>query len=1222
MQQRFFHGLLGKLTAFQLRVVLLLIVGALASAFVLNTDSHLTLVPSLLAYAVFCLLIQSWKIKDLQLELLQLRQQQALLIEKNERLSSAEQAIERACFEAEMAHQQVVEMSNALPLVVFQMRVDSDGHHFYNFINQRVEEVFGVSAQDLKEDPELRWRYVYEEDKAFAQNAIRDASRKIRAGETAPIIELTVRVLLQEQLHWILFSGVSSEPLSDGAIIWNGYYQDITERKRAEDELKESEAYNKMLFQESHRPLVVHDPLVNGFIDCNEAAVKIYGFASKEELLGKTPLDVSAAFQYDGTDTKTAMERQDHSALEHGIEAFEWRHQRANGEIWDAMVYLMLFNYHGRQLLQFTLDDITERKRAERKILFNRYVVENAGAMLWLDAETARIQYVNKAAIEYLGYSAEECLTLTVPDIDPDFDLDRYHYAVQALRESGKPHTFETRHRCADGRILNVEITSSLVEDDERMLVIASSKDITSQKLAEAAMLRAKEMAEDATQMKSDFLANMSHEIRTPMNAIIGLSHLALKTELNPRQIDYLRKIQQSGQHLLGIINDVLDFSKIEAGKLTVEQSEFNLEDLLDNVANLVSEKAYSKNLELIFDVSLDVPIYLIGDSLRLSQILINYANNAVKFTEQGEIDVVIRVREAQEGEVLLYFAVRDTGIGLTAEQVSRLFQSFQQADTSTSRKYGGTGLGLAISKKLAELMGGEVGVVSEFAHGSTFWFTAKLGVSSRKERALPRRDLQSLRVLVVDDNNSARAVLADMLSGMKFIVSRAASGTAALDAVVQAASTQPFDVILLDWQMPGMTGIETAELIMALGLQPAPHIAIVTAYGRDDVLEQCKALGIEHILIKPINASLMFDTLMHLLGEQHSEANSHNSSALLLSNLTAIQGARILLAEDNLINQMVAAELLRDAGLVVEIAGNGRIALEMAQSRSYDIVLMDMQMPEMNGIEATYALRALPELVKLPVVAMTANAMQADRERCLEAGMVDFVSKPIEPDALFKTLLRWIKPKAPLSDLPAPPVSLLPEQIIGLDRVTGMRRVLGKEDRYIAMLQGFSIKQAKVGQDIREALDQGDRATAERLAATLKGLAANIGAASLQRVAAAVEEGIRQNTLRDETLSVLQASLSKQVAAITAALPAASQIMITEDNFDPLQRDLVCLQLVKHLANADSQAEQLLKENAALLSAALPEHYLSIEKAVQEHEFKRALQLLSDANQLPRHLK
>ncbi|WP_293932017.1 PAS domain-containing hybrid sensor histidine kinase/response regulator [Iodobacter sp.] len=1208
MPQRIFQDLLGKLTAFQLRLTyaLMIVAGVLAIAL---WPQSFWLPKLVLSGLLLALLLQWQKIRRSQAAIRQQAKQLAALIAKNEQLSNTELTIAKA-------HQQVLEMSNALPFAVFQLQTLGKGKYRYNFINRRVEEVLGVSAAELKENPELCWRYVEEQDRLSALKKIKESSVQLRASGEPQSIEASVRLTLNGQLHWVLLSGFSSPLQADGSVIWNGYYQNITERKHAEDELRESEDYNKMLFQESHRPLVVHDPLINGFIDCNAAAVKIYGFSSKEELLGKTPLDVSAAFQYDGTDTKTAMERQDHSALEHGIEAFEWRHQRANGEIWDAMVYLMLFNYHGRQLLQFTLDDITERKRDERKILFNRYVVENAGAMLWLDSETAQIKYVNKAAIEYLGYSAEQCLTLTVPDIDPDFDLNRYHLAVQALRETGKPRTFETRHRCADGRILNVEITSSLVEDEERMLVIASSKDITSQKQAEAAMLRAKEIAEDATQMKSDFLANMSHEIRTPMNAIIGLSHLVLKTELNPRQNDYLKKIQQSGQHLLGIINDVLDFSKIEAGKLTVETSEFNLEDLLDNVANLVSEKAYTKNLELIFDIGLDVPIHLIGDSLRLSQILINYANNAVKFTEQGEIDIVIRVQAHDEGEVLLYFAVKDSGIGLTAEQVSRLFQSFQQADSSTSRKYGGTGLGLAISKKLAELMGGEVGVESEYGNGSTFWFTAKLGISQLKTpSSLPAIDACRRRILVVDDNHTARTILADMLNNMGFVVSKASSGPEAIDAVMQAAPSHPFDVILLDWKMPNMTGIETAELIQALGLQPMPKIAIVTAYGREDVLLDCQKLGIEHILVKPINASLMLDTLMHLLGDQLSERATQVHVSPPLRALESIQGARILLAEDNLINQMVATELLKDAGFVVEVAANGRIAVEMAQAKPYDLVLMDMQMPEMDGLEATRYLTALPQLAHLPIVAMTANAMQADRERCLESGMVDFVSKPIEPDDLFKTILRWIKPLQRGGDLgaPMPALSVLPEQILGLDRVVGLRRVLGKEDRYIAMLQGFALNQAHIVADIRAALAKDDRVTAERLAHALIGWAANIGAASLQRVAVAVEQGIHMSTLRDETLSVLQTSLAKQIESIHKALPTA--VASNDVPFDPLKRDLLCLQLVALLANADAQVEALMNKNKVLLQAAFPKHFYQIENAVQQQEFKQALQLLGEAN-------
>ncbi|MGL4605050.1 MAG: response regulator [Iodobacter sp.] len=1120
MSRRIFQLLVGKRTAFSLKAAYALLIVVCISAFWAGSLYVLFLI----ALGLLLLAALFWsQIKAEQAGLKVQTRQILVLLDKNEDLSRATLALEQARSEAVAAHQQMVEMSEALPLVVFQMQTSAEGIHHYHFINQRVEEILGVSAAELMQDPELRWRYVHDDDQGVARQALRQASAQIRAGAEPQKLEITLRLVLQDQLRWLLFIGRPSVLQADQSVIWNGYYQDITERKYSEDELRESEAYNKMLFQQSHRPLVVHDPEVNGFIDCNEAAVKIYGFSSREEVLGKTPLDVSAPFQYDGTDSKTAMERQDHSVLNRGMEVFEWRHQRANGEIWDAMVYLMEFNYHGRKLLQFTLDDITERKRDEKKILFNRFVVENSGPMLWLDPATAQVKYANKAAIEYLGYPGDELLNLTVPDFDPDFNLERYLQSIRVLRETGKPHTFETRHRCADGRILRVEITSSLAEDDEQVLVIASSKDITAQKIAEAAMLHARVIAEEAVQIKSDFLANMSHEIRTPLNAIIGLSHLVLKTELNMRQQDYLQKIQQSGQHLLGIINDILDFSKIESGKLNIECSEFKLDELLNNVASLIAEKISAKNIELIFDIGADVPVGLIGDALRLSQILINYTNNAVKFTDQGEIKIVIRTREVSNNGVLLHFSVKDTGIGLTPEQAGQLFQSFQQADTSTSRKYGGTGLGLAISKKLAGLMGGEVGVESEYGRGSDFWFTARLGIGRQiRPDLLPRLDLRGRRVLVVDDNHSARTVLADMLSGMNLIVSKAESGAQAIQAVQRAEPL--FDLILLDWQMPGMNGIETARQIQRLLLNPPPRIVMVTAYSRDDVLPQCKETGIEYVLTKPVNASVLLDVLMNLSGDNPPAISS---PAAIQNKIMA--GSRILLAEDNLINQMVAAELLRDAGFLVDVAANGLIALEMAQTKAYDLVLMDMQMPVMDGLEATRRLAALPELVLLPVVAMTANAMQADRERCLAAGMVDFVTKPIEPEALFNTLQRWIRP--------GHKTTVLPASVAGLDRAAGLACAKGSEAHYLAVLQAFVFRQSTAAEEIRQALAQNNPVGAGQLAAVLCRWAEYAGATSLQRVARVVAEEISGEKWREETLSVLQSSLSKQLALIRAAL-------------------------------------------------------------------------------------
>ena len=383
-------------------------------------------------------------------------------------------------------------------------------------------------------------------------------------------------------------------------------------------------------------------------------------------------------------------------------------------------------------------------------------------------------------------------------------------------------------------------------------------QDITLRQTMEREMKRARELAEEASRMKSDFLANMSHEIRTPMNGIIGMTHLVLNTEMTLRQRDYVKKIQLSGQHLLRIINDILDISKIEAGKLTIEHTDFELEAALASVVNLIAEKAADKGLELILDVASDVPVDVVGDSLRLGQVLINYANNALKFTERGEITVMVRVREVSEDSVLLWFAVRDTGIGLTEEQRSRLFTAFTQGDTSTTRIYGGTGLGLAISKQLAEMMGGEAGVDSVPDVGSTFWFTTRLGINHKVKRVLlPEPDLRGRHVLVVDDNDNARLVMNEMLTSMSFAVDVVASGRDAIAAVERAdRENQPYELVFMDWHMPAMNGIDACRQIQSLPLTEPPHMLLVTAYGREEVFHQAEDAGIHDVLVKPLNSS------------------------------------------------------------------------------------------------------------------------------------------------------------------------------------------------------------------------------------------------------------------------------------------------------------------------------------------------------------------------------
>jgi two-component system sensor histidine kinase/response regulator len=621
--------------------------------------------------------------------------------------------------------------------------------------------------------------------------------------------------------------------------------------------------------------------------------------------------------------------------------------------------------------------------------------------------------FVSDSIQGMLGYRPDEYLenaNFWRSCVHPE-ELVRVETEQGRLFESGR-HLAEYRFRKKDGSYCWVSDEQHLTRDaDGRPLeVVGSWSDIDIRKAAEQAVQAAQVELEKANEAKSAFLANMSHEIRTPMNAVLGLSHLALKTDPSPRQRDYLVKIKSSGQHLLGIINEILDFSKIEAGKLTVESVEFDLDKVLENVSNLIAEKAEEKGLELVFDIEPSVvSTRLRGDPLRLGQILINFCNNAVKFTEKGEVVIRAQVLEATGNTQLLKFSVSDTGIGITQAQIGRLFQAFEQADTSTTRQYGGTGLGLAISKRLAELMGGDVGVTSELGKGSTFWFTARLGKGVTTPRpSVLRSDLHGRRVLVIDDNSQARAVLSSMLMNMAFVADEAASGEEGIEMVCQAAKrSEPYEIIFVDWQMPKLDGIETSKRILALTeLSIPPQIVMVTAYGREDVLKQAEDNGLENVLVKPVTSSTLFDTVIDVL-RAPSEATDQIEVAPSFE-IARTRGTRVLLVEDNDINQEVAIGLLEDAAIQVDLAENGEIAVRMAQENDYDAVLMDMQMPVMDGIEATRVIRSDPRFQNLPIIAMTANAMATDREQCLKAGMNDHIGKPIDPDQLFSVLLRW----------------------------------------------------------------------------------------------------------------------------------------------------------------------------------------------------------------------
>jgi PAS domain S-box-containing protein len=735
-------------------------------------------------------------------------------------------------------------------------------------------------------------------------------------------------------------------------------------------------------------------------------------------------------------------------------------------------------------------------QRSAQAILREQQAIFDAVSVGVVSLLDRTIRRSNRAMEQMFGYASGELDDLSTSVLHTDTARwEELAESIRATMRSGKVYHDECELRRRDGSQFWVRRAgSALFGNDPLRGTVWVYEDITERRAAAQQLLHAKNLAEEATRMKSDFLANMSHEIRTPMNAIIGMSHLALRTELNAQQQDYLGKIRQSAQHLLGLLNDILDLSKIEAGKLDVEAIPFALASVLQDVTAMVADKAQAKGLKLTFDVAPDIPAGLRGDPLRLKQILVNYLGNAIKFTERGEIGVSIYLRERTEHDVLLYLEVRDTGIGLAPELQSRLFQSFVQADSSTTRRYGGTGLGLTISKQLAQLMHGEVGVRSTLGQGSTFWCTARLG-------------------LVAADSPLA---------------------------------TDP----------------------------AAPRV-----------------------------------------GPSHDAPET----------IDAIRGAHILLVEDNDLNQQVAAELLRYAGFTVDIADNGAVAVAMVESRPYDLVLMDMQMPVMDGLDATREIRKNARLRALPILAMTANAMQADRDRCSAAGMDDFIAKPIEPELLWQALLRHGKPRAGTSQAGLTPSAILEAvgepawllDIAGLDSKQGLRRALGRPSLYAELLRKFAQGQRDAVQRARAALRVSDAATAERIAHTLKGVAGNIGATTVMESATALEDSLARRATAAEIatrlaaaerclqalLEPLDRALSSAVAATSAATLNAQATPAPPGADSDAARRLL-RQLDGLLADDDADAAQWLTSNRDQLQVLLADVYTRVAAAIDAFEF------------------
>lgn len=777
--------------------------------------------------------------------------------------------------------------------------------------------------------------------------------------------------------------------------------------------------------------------------------------------------------------------------------------------------------------LNISLEQRVQTRTAELELSRNalQAIIENVPAAVYVKDLEGRYQRHNTRLAAVLGHPGESLVGRRDNELIDTPTATRMAEEDRRVADEGCVLSMEHEMSGPDGeaRIYQTHVFPLQGADGTCYAVGGISMDITDLK-------RVQQVAEAATRAKSEFLANMSHEIRTPMNAILGMSYLALHSGLAPHQLNYVQKVHSSAESLLGIINDILDFSKIEAGHLDMEHIAFDLGDVMDNLANLLSMKAEGKGLELLFRLPADLPSRLVGDPLRLGQVLLNLGNNAIKFTSAGEVVVAVHEVERSADRVRLRFEMRDTGIGISADQQQRLFQPFSQADASTSRHFGGTGLGLAICRHLVALMGGEIGVDSAPGQGSCFHFSASFGlqVDAVVPRAPSAREsLRGARVLVVDDNASARELLGEMCSALGLRPQLADSADEALRLVSLAdARDAPYELMLLDWKMPGTDGVECARRLAQMPRHhPTPTVLMLTAFSRDEVLRQLgeRQLEVSATLVKPVTSSALFEACALALGVSgRPTTRGALRQEALQGRMVNLGGARVLLVEDNPINQELALELLTQAGMEVQVAGNGREALDMLARQHFDGVLMDCQMPEMDGYEATRALRRHVQWRDLPVIAMTANAMIGDRDKALAAGMNDHIVKPIKVDEMFATLARWVRPPSNgrADDRPAAKGSF--DALPGIDTHGALVRLDGDERLYRRLLGMFRDRESGFAGNFRAACAAGDMAQAARLAHDLKSVSGTLGAMPLCSAAEALELACRQGAQGDEVESLL----------------------------------------------------------------------------------------------------
>ncbi len=846
----------------------------------------------------------------------------------------------------------------------------------------------------------------------------------------------------------------------------------------------------------------------------------------------------------------------------------EWRgelhNRRKNGENYWASTSIKAIKEDDGVIRHFIglQEDITRRKEAENALQESeerfRALVQNSNDIIYIIDTDGTYRYASPSHKRILGYSNDDLYGRKLLDF---VHLDDYEEIknkfMKVIERPEEINAVVFRHLHKNGSWRWLEATGLNMLDNPAIKgIVGNARDITERKNAEDELKRAKEDAETANRAKSEFLANMSHEIRTPMNAIIGMNHLLMNTDLSLKQKDYTEKIERASKDLMSLLNELLDFSKIEAVRMKIENIDFDINDVFNNLSNMVSGKAFEKGLELIFEISKEVPVCLVGDPFRLGQVLNNLADNAVKFTESGEIVISVDLVEDRGREVELCFSIRDTGIGLSQDIVSSIFESFTQKDTSTKRKYGGIGLGLAISKSLVELMGGGINVESEPGRGSRFFFTLKLNRQSMERRRyrLPSEDLLNLKVLVAIENSTARVILSRYLESLTFDVRAVSSVDEMLEQAgkISAKSETEYDLMVIDCDMSGMDGIRTFREIK--NEIDTPLIALLANSGNREFSQYSDSLYIDRTVVKPVNNTILFDTIVDLFGYKNKKRKwfSKNRSSKD-DGLNVIRGAKILLVEDNEINLEVATELLEKESFNVFTARNGNEAVKSVKNGEtiFNAVLMDLHMPEMDGYEATAEIKKDKRFKDLPVIAMTADAAPGVQERVSQTGFDDYITKPVDPMELFLTLVKWIKPSFETEFIREGAVEIKKRVtgsfagLKGIDVNEGLYHASLNHDLYEKLLLSFCRNNQNVVSEIKSAVENNDHELAVRIAHTLKGVAGNIGAHELQAVSGKLNDILKNEIWDRDEVAVILNSLSGNLNAVINSIKEYSQTAV-----------------------------------------------------------------------------